>query len=104
MWLEPVFWCSAAVSLIAAVWLFFSRSIVPLIVNAVALAGVLLCTGWLCLLIWPLVRRDGIDSVIFGMDWSLFVPGFLLPLTASIVASSVAWSVRWRRKRKLETD
>jgi hypothetical protein len=99
MFFELTFYVFAAISIFAAAWLFFSRSTIALIVTAVGLAGVFLCTAHVSFVFWRLAQANGIT--FFADSWKPVTYRFLLPLTASIIASSIAMCIHWRRRREV---
>jgi hypothetical protein len=92
-----IFWYLAVASIIAAVWLFFSRSVIACIVTACALAGTLMCFVYMAFGIWFFRRPEGIIAGLAATDWQRMTFEFLLPLTVCIAVSSSALCVHWRR-------
>ena len=95
-----IFWCLAAVSIIAAAWLLVSRSVVAFAVAAFDLTGVLFCVAWLFFMMWFFREPEGIIAGLAAADWERMTFEFLLPLTVSIGVSSAAMCSFWRHTRR----
>jgi hypothetical protein len=101
MIVECFFWCSAAVGIVAATWLLFSRSMVALILTVLSLIAVSFVAAYFTVWIW---RNSGSPSefleVLKDSDTTATYQ-FFLPLTLTISLGLTAICFHWRRTRRV---
>src|SRR5690349_11384140 len=98
MILAYIIWWSAALSVVGSIWSLVSRSRVALQLVGVGLAGVLSIVGGITVQGLSHAGWVGLIETFKEsfQDWELIL-GFHLPLTASIIASTIAFCLHWRR-------